>query len=290
MNYRISYTDVMSDKNFLPLIAKSGGIKTPIAFVSKTSGFYRNKEYQHIDREQVSNIIKDIGEVFVKPTVETCSGEGCFVMNIVNGVDTISGRPAMDILDELENNWTLQERIICHETIRAIYAGSVNTFRIITYRWKDEIHHCKILMRIGKGGNYLDNAHAGGMFIAVDDDGKIHDVAFTEFNIRYEEHPDTGMRFKGYKIPLVAEALKSAIKMHELIPQVGIVNWDFTIYKDGSPVLIEANMKNGSIWLSEMAHGKAAFGDDTAEILQWIRFMEKVPAHMRYKYQFGKME
>jgi hypothetical protein len=39
-----------------------------------------------------------------------------------------------------------------------------------------------------------------------------------------------------------------------------------------------------------MSHGKTAFGDDTAEILQWIRFIEKVPAHMRYKYLFGKME
>ena len=130
-------------------------------------------------------------------------------------------------------------------------------------------------MRIGQGGNFLDNAHAGGMFIAVDNDGTLHKKAFTEFRNEYTQHPDTKIKFEDYKIDLFPEVIKAAIQMHESVPQIGCCNWDFTIDITGTPMLIEANMNNGKqgggIWLIEMAHGVGAFGDNTAEILQWLR-------------------
>lgn len=52
----------------------------------------------------------------------------------------------------LGENFVLQERIKCHESIRKIYAGSVNTFRIMTYRWHDSIVSAPVIMRIGRGG------------------------------------------------------------------------------------------------------------------------------------------
>jgi D-alanine-D-alanine ligase-like ATP-grasp enzyme len=75
--------------------------------------------------------------------------------------------------------------------------------------------------------------------------------------------------------------------MHAAIPQLGVVNWDFTIDPAGNPVLIEANCKNGSVWLPQMAHGVAAFGERTAEVLQWLRFMKKLRPHERVHYVGG---
>lgn len=144
-------------------------------------------------------------------------------------------------------------------------------------------------MRIGKDGNYLDNAHAGGMFIAIDDDGALHEEAFTEFLCRYTEHPNTHIKFKGYKIEKFSEVLKAALKMHINIPQLGIISWDFTIGKDGNPVLIEANVNFGSIWLVEMAHGCGGFGENTEEVLEWMKKMRKVKKSDRKKYRFGKI-
>ena len=142
-------------------------------------------------------------------------------------------------------------------------------------------------MRIGQGGNYLDNAHAGGMFIAIDDDGTLHKKAFTEFNNQYFEHPDSKIVFDGYKINLFPKVLESAKRMHRLLPQVGIVNWDFTIDENGNPVLIEANISGGSIWLIQIAHGKGAFGNATIEILEWIKYMNKASYEDKRKYKFG---
>ena len=76
----------------------------------------------------------------------------------------------------------MQELITCHESIRKLYPDSVNTFRVISYLWKGNIEMMPIIIRIGQGGNYIDNAHAGGMFCAVNDDGSMGDHAVTEFN------------------------------------------------------------------------------------------------------------
>lgn len=66
------------------------------------------------------------------------------------------------------------------------------------------------------------------------------------------------------------------------------MNWDFTLDENGTPILIEANISDGSIWLSQMSNGVGAFGQDTPEILEWIHKMEGVKLSDRYKYRFGR--
>ena len=126
----------------------------------------------------------------------------------------------------------LQERIQCHKDIAAIYPGSVNTFRIMTYRWKDQFFTCPVIMRIGQGGSYLDNAHAGGMFIGINADGTLNKTAFTEWKKEFTKHPDTGLEFHGYRIPLFPKVIDAAKKMHDTMPQIGVANWDFTLDRE----------------------------------------------------------
>jgi D-alanine-D-alanine ligase-like ATP-grasp enzyme len=145
-----------------------------------------------------------------------------------------------------------------------------------------------VMMRIGRSGNYLDNAHAGGMFIAVDDDGTLHDRAFTEFKEEFTKHPDTGVVFENYKIENFPKVLEAAKRMSSMVPQVGCVHWDFTIDDEGEPLLIEGNMKFGSVWMIEMARGVAPFGERTEEVLRWLGKMRKTKASERYKYLYGK--
>jgi len=116
-------------------------------------------------------------------------------------------------------------------------------------------------------GGVLDNAHAGGMFIAVEDDGTLHDTAFTEFREEFTEHPDTHIRYAGYQIPLVPALIKAAERLHCGIPQLGVVSWDLTLDADGQPLLIEANTFGAGIWVFQMAHGKGMFGENTEEVL-----------------------
>ena len=288
-NLNKEYCIALQDKNLFPILANNIGIKTPEQIVSCSCGIFRNSDYLPISKEETLSTLKNIGECFLKPSIDSCSGKGCMLLNIKNGFDLKTQKNITEILEYAGENFVVQKIIKCNEDIRKLYKYSVNTFRIITYRWKDEIKYIPSIMRIGRGGKYLDNAHAGGMFIAINNDGFLHRKAFTEFKDEFEYHPDTKIKFDRYKINNFDKVLLAAKNMHLSIPQIGCVNWDFTINDEGNPVLIEANLQNGSIWLSEMAHGEGAFGELTPEILRWIRFMKKCKLEDRKNHMFGKI-
>ena len=289
MNYHQEYAKVLSDKNLLPYLTYAARVNTPKILASCVEGLYRNEQNQMMDKITFEKRFGNLGEVFVKPSVDTSSGRGCFVLNMQHGIDTLSAQSTAQLLDDLEDNFVIQERLQCHESIAKLYPHSVNTFRIITYRWKDEICHMPIIMRIGAGGKNVDNAHAGGMFVAVDDNGTLHKTAFTEFNQQYTQHPDTNIKFEGYVIPNMDKLLSAAKQMHALLPQLGCCNWDFTLDTQGIPTLIEINLRGGGIWPAQMAHGKGVFGEKTAEVLRWMAFVKKLPYSQRKFYKYGNM-
>ena len=139
----------------------------------------------------------------------------------------------------------------------------------MSYRLGDDIYTCPVVMRIGRNNSAVDNAHAGGLVVAVGDDGNIvSDRAVTEFGPREEIHPDTKIRFNGYKIRNFDNVLKAAVSMHKTIPQMKIVSWDITLDENEEPTFIEVNTFNQSPWLPQMAHGVGMFGDNTAEMLK----------------------
>lgn len=287
MNWHCEYATVYADKNVLPHLAKSIGVKTPEVVLSIVEKAFIDPMNNGLTREEALESIRNCGEVFIKPTVNSSSGRGCFIANIVDGTDTITGNSTEQILAQVGDNCVMQKVVKNHASIAKIYAGSVNTFRVITYRWKDKFLHMPVIMRIGRNGSYLDNAHAGGMFIAVDDDGTLHEEAMTEFNQKFKIHPNTQIVFSEQKIDLLPAVIEAAKKMHLATPQLGVVNWDFTIDAEGNPVLIEGNTKGGSIWLIQMAHGKSGFEDKTAEVLQWLKKMRRIKAADWHKHTFG---
>lgn len=62
--------------------------------------------------------------------------------------------------------------------------------------------------------------------------------------------------------------------MHARIPQIGVVNWDFTLEENENPLLIEINSDlGGSICLTQMANVIVPFGENLEEILFYVGFM-----------------
>lgn len=288
MNYNQSLANVLEDKNLLYVFAKASNVRMPRMYLSCQAGIYKDAENKVLDFEKACALISNIGVCFAKPSIGTDSERGCEVYCLVNGTDTKSGKTSGMLLKDLGKNFTIQERLVCHESIRKIYDGSVNTFRIMTYRWKNQIIVAPIIMRIGRGGSYLDNAHAGGMFIALSDDGTLHKTAFTEFKEEFVEHPDSKLKFEGYRIPLLPNVVDAVKRMHYSLPAIGVINWDMTLDESGQPVLIEANVNGGSIWLFQMAHGCGVFGERTPEILRWLHKMNETKYSDRAQYYFGE--
>lgn len=287
MNPYSEYARVFSDKNVLPYIANAVGIKMPKTIVSNCCGVLRNSNNRAISKEMARELLKNEQIFFAKPTIDSCSGQNCMLLDLRECSEKEADTQIDKLFEVLGNDFVAQERIICHESISKIYPDSVNTFRIMTYRWKNSVQYVPIIMRIGRGGAHVDNAHAGGMFIAVDSDGTMHEKAFTEFRDVFTEHPDTHVVFASQKISLLPTVIDAAISMHYAMPQIGVINWDFTIDENKNPVLIEANINGGSIWLFEMAHGVGAFGENTGDILKWLKKMKKMSPKQRMKHLFG---
>lgn len=262
---------VFSDKNLLPLLVSGiDNVRTANIIVSCECGILRNSNMEFISCDEAERILYNIGKAFIKPTKDSNSGKGCAIVNIQNGFDKNSGLPINELLKKQGKDFNIQELLVNCKSIRNLHPESINTFRITTYIWNGSIYHFPLLMRIAQGKNNLDNAHAGGMFIGVSDSGKLCDCAFTEFQDRYYAHPDTKIKFAGYEINETPKMLEAVEKLHQRIPQVGMISWDVTVDNNGCVVIVEINLQGQTIWMSQMSNGKGAFGDNTAEILKWI--------------------
>lgn len=265
------FTPAFSDKNLLHLLVSGvENVRTPKTYLSCVKGFLRDENAKLIDKKQACEILTNL-TCFGKPTIDSNSGKMCAVYKFVSGIDTLSGSKAEEILDAMGDNFCFQELVKNCERVSNLHKESLNTFRITTYLWRGKVWHFPVIMRIGQGKSVLDNAHQGGMFIGLSDDGILNECAFTEFQERYFTHPDSGVKFKGYVVPELKMALEGVKSVHQRIPQVGMISWDVVVNDCNEVVIIEMNVQSQSVWLSQMAHGVGAFKENTADILAWVR-------------------
>lgn len=265
------YRYVLDDKLLLNVFCLDvNNVRTPKVFGVFCNGIYRDEKHMAMTRFEFLDRFSNVGEAVIKPTQDTSSGYGVYLVNLLEGTDQISGRSLEELINAYKGAYIIQEVIRPHEILKTLYPDSINTFRIITYLWDGVVNHCPLTLRMGQGGSYLDNAHAGGIFIGVSDEGLLADKAFTEFQTVYDSHPDTGFIFENYHIPYVKDLIECAKRMHLNTPQLGIISWDLTIDEEGSFILIEVNTRGQAVWFPQMANGKAAFGKNTVGILRFI--------------------
>lgn len=141
-----------------------------------------------------------------------------------------------------ENHLYVLEQVLPqHEDMARLHPSSVNTMRILTDLVDDTVHIAYIIVKMGRGGGVCDNSGQGGILCRVDvETGKICSPATDDYFNVYDKHPDTGIVFQGYQLPMVKEAIELAKKAARKVPQVGHVGWDMAITPDG-PAIIEGN-------------------------------------------------
>ncbi len=248
-------------------------VRIPKTYIMCVQGRYYDADGNIIDKEAAIEVLKNLngGEysAICKRTVDTNSGRDVRLIDIKHGVDALSNEEIHDVLSSMGSDFVVQERIKPHPAFEKLYPGSINTLRVISYQASSHFNVAPIVMRIGRSG-YVDNAHAGGVFIGVTNEGRLLSEAFTEDQERYSIHPTTGVAFEGYLLPRIPDIIQCAVKMHKNYPSMRFVSWDFTVDKDENIVLIEANLHSQAVWISQMAHGKGFFGEDTAEMLRLI--------------------
>ena len=246
-----------------------GGVKAPEMLIVNTDGMLWKADGTIVDVKQASNDLKDVGEVIIKPTIDTMGAKGVGLYLFVDGIDCRSGKTIEQVIKQYRSNFIIQKRVVNHETIRKLYPESINTFRIITFLTRDGIRTAPVTMRIGVGGKFVDN---GGIFIGVSNTGMLNKEGFSKKHIqRYTAHPDSGVVFNGYRIEGVEKVLSAATKLHSMLPQLKMLSWDMTLDQDGNVMIIEVNTTAQSVWFPQMVTGKSIFGEYTGDMLELIK-------------------
>lgn len=190
---------------------------------------------------EFTDFIKDQNGIFAKPNHGSC-GKG---VTKLNPADFASPE---DMLQYIRDNKLiiLEHALAQHEAMAALHPASVNTLRIVTDLVGDKIHVAYIMVKIGRGGHCCDNTGQGGMLCRVDPEtGKIRSVATDDYFNIFSSHPDTGVVFEGYKIPMLDQAIALAKEAALEIPQMRHVGWDVAITPTG-PAIIEGNEYPGT--------------------------------------------
>ena len=154
-------------------------------------------------------------------------------------------------------DFIVQEVASQHEDIDAVYPGSVNTFRILTFLGFDSRARVLYLkMRIGGDGSRMDNMSAGGRAVFFDDSGNCTSHAHNEIGLEVEtHHPQTGYEYKKLHLPFLDEVKRKCIESHYQYPYLRLIAWDVFIDRSGKPILMEWNSKSPGIWVNEALLG-----------------------------------
>lgn len=262
---------VLQDKGMVDILYGSiPGLRLPRTIAVNCSGIYYDGERRIIDREEAVILTHQwsLHDRFViKPTMDTHSGSGVFISD---ENETFDAGKLRTLLNGYNKNFIIQECIENCEELKKLYQKSLNTIRIMTYILDDEMYHAAPIMRIGKGGNVVDNVGMGGLFIGLSEDGYLNKEAYMEFGGRFTHHPDSGVCFEGYHVPHIKQLIECAYLCHGRTPHTRFISWDFSLDENKSPVLIEANMLGHTSWFPQAASGVGVFGDNTKRMLALI--------------------
>lgn len=138
----------------------------------------------------------------------------------------------------------IAEEIIKQSDVLAkFHPQSVNTLRINTIRCKDSIMVWQCILRYGRSGNVVDNAHFGGCFSVINDQGYAIAAGDVKRH-KYSVHPDTGVALTGFKVPDWESACNMVRQLATMVGGLRYIGWDLA-HTDKGWILVEANTQPG---------------------------------------------
>lgn len=151
-----------------------------------------------------------------------------------------------------------------------MHKDSLNTLRIVSMRYEDEIKILSGIVRMGNNGSKVDNATTGGLTCGFDENGALNKYATDHLEYqKYKYHPYSNFKFEEANIPNIEKCFELVKAAHEELLYFNIASWDIAIGKDGEPVLIEVNLKFQDINFHQRNNGPL-FGELTDLILDKV--------------------
>lgn len=191
-----------------------------------------------IDFERFKQFVEGKDAFFAKPYIGE-SGKGIEKIKVS---DFESTEKLYEYITDKEKNFGVIEEVIeQHPQAAEIYPYSLNCLRVVTLVNNGKANILYAVFKMGNNKHFVDNLESGGLACHFDlDKGEITGQGHTSALINYEAHPETGVKFVGYKLPFMDEVKEMALKAAMVIPEFRYVGWDICLTPNG-PAIIEGN-------------------------------------------------
>lgn len=198
---------------------------------------------------QLNGLASKYDSIFIKRT-DTSGGNGVFKVN--NG-------DAFDLANLLmSKDYIIEQTLIQHEALNQVNPNSINTLRVVTFKIRGEVVIPNCMFRMSKGTSYLDNASAGGIFIAYDiESNKLGATGYQLFKSgakSFTKHPTSNFLFKDAPLPFNQEVKALVTKAAESYNHIDSIGWDIA-YTQNGPVILEGNDSPHIVMMQITSHG-----------------------------------
>lgn len=178
-------------------------------------------------------LFKDVDKVIVKNQ----TGLGGYGIQILQ-LDDIQN--IYEVLSSFKYPVIVEEYINQEGLLHDFNPSSLNTIRVTTIRFGNEVNICHALLRVGARGSIVDNFHSGGIQFLLDDTGRILQGNTCE-RFAITHHPDSGIPITGQFIPKWHEIMDFVCRAHLRAPDgLRLIGWDVCLNGDEIS-LIEGN-------------------------------------------------
>jgi Sugar-transfer associated ATP-grasp len=163
-------------------------------------------------------------------------------------------------------NGVIQKFIIQHSLFNAFASKSVATLRFTTV--VDDAGGISIracYLRLGRAEDtHVQSDHEVCVPVNLAT-GELYREGYLSDWGATEEHPDSGVRFAGVKLPAFTQCIATVLALHRKIPFARCVGWDVTVDADDNVQIMEWNGEHNDVKFSEATQGPC-FSD-----LKWER-------------------
>lgn len=263
---------VYEDKNMFPILC--GKAALPETVVCRMGGGpILDCEYNPIIKS-LDNYLEGYSKVILKPSLDSCSGHG--VMLFENNGSYWEAKNdgrllTTEFLLDYGDDFVLQEAVQQHPDIARFNPSSVNTLRIAVYRSviDNEPHAVASVIRIGKEGMFVDNAHAGGLLCGINIlTGKLDNILLDQYGNRYETLNGIDYQNNEYFIPQWERVKGFVCDIARKLVHHRFIAFDVTVDIHGEVRLIEYNISGFGYWVF-MFTGQKCFGEYTDEVIEY---------------------
>lgn len=242
----------------------------PETIAMRIGGIWLDSSYNVISAREVRERLYASDEAVFKAANGSEAGAS---VHFVRFAETASHEEKKKLLKDtvrkLKSDIVIQKSLKQHKDMAMLHPQSINTIRIVSLLIDDEAVILSRSIRVGVGKSRVDNAGKGGILCGIGDDGCLNGIGTLEDGRVVHSHPDSGIGFKGWKIPSLKECEETVKRSHPILGHNRLVSWDLAVGEAGEVILIEANLALGSSHIIQEANGPF-FGKYTKQVLEEV--------------------